>query len=799
MIVLEIAIGLVLIYFLYSLLSSIIAEIFSSWIGMRARMLRQGIDNFLNDKTVGTPDDLKKWLQDIFLVEPGNFKYTTGGKFYEEPTIKYLAKPGEQTWYSLRNRKPSYISQENFVVTVLNMLSNRGRGISEWDKIKFSVETNALHLEPETLKMFQDMVKRSDDSFERFVSLIQNQFADSMDRLNGWYKRKIGTIIFYIGFIMCVIFNVDTFEIVHKLTNDKEKRVKMVELANNVVNQKSAIDSLMTRQDSIDEFKYKMEAHQMVKQSVLEANDIMALGWDFKIVPREEKICVSDDPGCLHCLDKDQAEKVKLLIDKDKKIRNQIKSLQFIIENDFPEDTKFLASNDIKMLFKEVFPAIDISSDNSVILDSIANISQRLNTKEIASIMEKQRTISKSEKIVHDSIILITGINFTQFDSISSEGHNRRVAGYGYPSFAGKAAVVLKAMSPKKSKLWGIIITALALTLGAQFWFDLLKKLISLRSAGVKPEETEEKRKQLEELKLKGNKITSKDPVEIAISENRGYWESLPGIVAINKAKEGLKVEIIAEEPEKLKNLIGNEVHSSYLIHPVEIEIIEGEKAKFLSSPRGYIYLDNPDERGSIAGVFHNKKTGKNCYLTCAHVVQRYEHGHFEYNKSEVKERENDTKIGDITNLIRSSFIDAAVIDFDERLIGEVYAVDLIKNIQSINDLTSDQLNKIKFRSAAYDEPVEGSLAMRSFSCKFDNDRFMYNLILIKHDGENRYSAGGDSGSLLYVSEKPNDNQSKIIPIGILIGSAIYNKKRYTLGVSLRETCDVLSVRQINS
>ena len=142
MLVLDIFIGLVLIYFLYSLLTSIIAELISSWCGIRARILRQGIENILNDSKIGNKifNFVKLW-NDVFLVEHKTFPYTTAGKFYEEPTIKYLAKPAEHKLFSLRNRKPSYISKENFVITILNMLSNKGRGISEWEKIKFSIET----------------------------------------------------------------------------------------------------------------------------------------------------------------------------------------------------------------------------------------------------------------------------------------------------------------------------------------------------------------------------------------------------------------------------------------------------------------------------------------------------------------------------------------------------------------------------------------------------------------------------------------------------------------------------------
>ncbi len=36
----------------------------------------------------------------------------------------------------------------------------------------------------------------------------------------------------------------------------------------------------------------------------------------------------------------------------------------------------------------------------------------------------------------------------------------------------------------------GWIVTALAISLGAPFWFDLLGKLVQLRGTGTKPEET---------------------------------------------------------------------------------------------------------------------------------------------------------------------------------------------------------------------------------------------------------------------------------------------------------------------
>lgn len=65
--VIEIAIGLVLIYFLYSLLCTIITEMLSTWLGLRARHLRQNIENLLTDRIKGSGMfDFKQWVKDIF-------------------------------------------------------------------------------------------------------------------------------------------------------------------------------------------------------------------------------------------------------------------------------------------------------------------------------------------------------------------------------------------------------------------------------------------------------------------------------------------------------------------------------------------------------------------------------------------------------------------------------------------------------------------------------------------------------------------------------------------------------------
>ena len=50
---LNVVIGLVFIYLLYSLFATVISEIFATYIGLRARTLKEAVDRMLNDEDEG--------------------------------------------------------------------------------------------------------------------------------------------------------------------------------------------------------------------------------------------------------------------------------------------------------------------------------------------------------------------------------------------------------------------------------------------------------------------------------------------------------------------------------------------------------------------------------------------------------------------------------------------------------------------------------------------------------------------------------------------------------------------------
>ncbi|MCB9299327.1 MAG: hypothetical protein H6566_01690 [Lewinellaceae bacterium] len=77
------------------------------------------------------------------------------------------------------------------------------------------------------------------------------------------------------------------------------------------------------------------------------------------------------------------------------------------------------------------------------------------------------------------SLEKLQGLVDNQIESVSSP------LGLGWKNVVWSEVTVYDALI----KALGWIVTALAISLGAPFWFDLLRKLVNLRSSGKKPEE----------------------------------------------------------------------------------------------------------------------------------------------------------------------------------------------------------------------------------------------------------------------------------------------------------------------
>ncbi len=453
---LDVVIGLVFIFLLYSLLASIVQEIIATKLSFRAKILEKAILRMLEDgkTTSSNPlvDSLKGFYQLIF--RSNNLKdkrFATA--FYTHPLLKYLA---ENSWFS----KPDYISSKNFSKTMIDLLHGidsdfRGTNIL---RIKQAIESGILNISlgktdtdnpanqnyivqketkenvtdinPETKLFLQSLLSESKGDIEKFKLLLENWFDDTMQRATGWYKRYTQYILVIIGFLLAFIFNVDSIAIGKILAKDKKAREQIVQMAiaeNDkykviIDNQKSRLsDSLATGNDSILKATYRL-----IQDDADKATKILGLGRPWK-------------DSCKIC--KDSTEKINLTVRKS--------------------DTKKISVADV-----------DFHKQESIRIDSLLKPD---------SIKKLNRDSLLRLKLYHDTLF-IANKKTTQDD--------QRLMSLGERCAYIKQATIGRwnKYSPNQEGGWetfaGWLITALAISLGAPFWYDLLSKLINIKNSG---------------------------------------------------------------------------------------------------------------------------------------------------------------------------------------------------------------------------------------------------------------------------------------------------------------------------
>ena len=277
---LDVVIGLVFIYLLYSLLGTVISEMIASLFGLRARNLQAAISRMLNDEKVKSR--LGRFVNSIRILKSPKNDVVNG--FYNNPEIKYLGGSG-------LFRKPSTIRPESFSKALVDELSGNGRVTGEKINtvLKMSAENAEVNgaggkqkwpVEKESAGYLLGLWEEAQGDIDRFKLLLEAWFDRTMEQASEWYKRKIQFVLLILGFCLAWFFYADTFVIVKNLSNDKSAREQMVSMANAYIQTNPGpVDT------SLLEIKRKLDA------DVIKANTILGLGgW----LP--DKITVETDP-----------------------------------------------------------------------------------------------------------------------------------------------------------------------------------------------------------------------------------------------------------------------------------------------------------------------------------------------------------------------------------------------------------------------------------------------------------------------------------------------------------------------
>jgi hypothetical protein len=222
---LDVAIGLFFIYLTLSLLVSGIQELIATVLEWRAKQLKEAIQIILGDNEANDPSAIQ--AQKI------------ANDLWNHPLIR-----------SLNQRKilrgsvgPSYISSKMFAATLLEIIQSDYdfNPSGTIDDIVESIKENKK-LDPEIKRRILSIAliaQRKASAREKGIKSLEKEiriwFDQSMERASGVYNRNVKGVTLFIGVLVTLAINADTFHILERLNKDAALRSSINQIATKIV------------------------------------------------------------------------------------------------------------------------------------------------------------------------------------------------------------------------------------------------------------------------------------------------------------------------------------------------------------------------------------------------------------------------------------------------------------------------------------------------------------------------------------------------------------------------------------
>jgi hypothetical protein len=212
--VLDIAVGLVTVFLIFSIVVSGINEWVAQLFARRGEYLRIGLQRLINDAAI-----YRRVLHHPLV-----------GSLYRERAAK--GKP------------PSYIDPNTFAMAIADVLLARSR-VSQADAkeghptltiatLRAALRTPALAASPVAFSL-GPIVDRAGDDLNAALQGIQTWFNSGMDRVSGWYKTRTRWVLLWIGLLLAALCNIDAIEIAATLNRSPALRSSIVDTASGIV------------------------------------------------------------------------------------------------------------------------------------------------------------------------------------------------------------------------------------------------------------------------------------------------------------------------------------------------------------------------------------------------------------------------------------------------------------------------------------------------------------------------------------------------------------------------------------
>lgn len=269
-IMVDVAIGLVLLFMLLSLFCSIFQEWIASLLELRGKNLTAAVARMLGSDGTGTQTaEAKKVLEHPLVV-----LLTKGGTKQAAPGAPAAPADAGST-----TTAPSYLPSNHFALALISTLApvRDSNGTPTFQGLRDSVA--AIQGNDNLKSALNSILDGAENDLNKAIKGIEGWFDATMDRASGWYRRQATGIMFVIGLVLAIIVNADAFQVAVQLSQSEALRASVTAYAALVASPDAKPD------EALDKLKKEMAAKFQESGDLVAGFGGLPVGWDLCVAP----------------------------------------------------------------------------------------------------------------------------------------------------------------------------------------------------------------------------------------------------------------------------------------------------------------------------------------------------------------------------------------------------------------------------------------------------------------------------------------------------------------------------------
>jgi len=248
--VLEVAVGLALVFFVFATVCSAVVEGISRRLRLRAEYLLRGLRNMLDGAgtaqregipTIATSEAAESDGSEEAstasaspATAPAQLPSTAGGtdggvadRLLRTPLIATFGQQADGDPVDKRVM-PSYLPAETFVGAIIDMVVPDGSGSTSMETV-----TAGIRQLPEPARAtLLALAKNAGQSTTAFRTSVARWYDDNMTRVSGWYKRHATLILVAVALVVTIACNINSITLARTLYTNQDSRQALVNEAN---------------------------------------------------------------------------------------------------------------------------------------------------------------------------------------------------------------------------------------------------------------------------------------------------------------------------------------------------------------------------------------------------------------------------------------------------------------------------------------------------------------------------------------------------------------------------------------